>query len=85
MCNTILQLKTKSTVWRSVEFILTLEKTKPNISCSNGKWNQKSSQGTGGEVQPLTELLQMAKVNLGPWGGERREGCEGWNPAAVLQ
>lgn len=45
----------------------------------------KSSQGAGGEVQPLTELLQMAKVNLGPWGGERREGCEGWNPAAFLQ
>lgn len=85
MCNVIFQLKTESTVWRSVEFILTLEKTKSNISCSNSKWNQKSSQGAGGEVQPLTELLQMVKVNLGPRGAERGEGCEGWNPVAFLQ
>lgn len=61
------------------------EKINSNISCSNSKWNQESSQEAGGEVQPSTELLQMAKVNLGPWGGESREGCEDWNPTAILQ
>lgn len=61
------------------------EKIKSNISCSNSKWNQESSQEAGGEVQTSTELLQMAKVNLGPWGGESREGRESWNPAAILQ
>lgn len=53
--------------------MLAPEKTKTNISCSNSKWNQKSSQGAGGEVQPLTELLQTAKSKFRALEGVRKE------------